>query len=156
MAEIDLRYRLSGLSRGEASSPKVQPLAAVIAGLLAGLVLLLMLEFLAVVIYDEPPWKLFRAIAAMVFGPDTLEPDDEYQLGAMALGLGLHFSFSVLYALAFCRLLVEFPSEVAPWLGMLFGVVLYSVDLYGFSNLFPWLSAMRSFDTLVSHALFGL
>lgn len=130
--------------------------AAVAAGLLAGGVMLLLTEFLAIAIYDESPWKIFRMMAAMVRGAAALEPADEYDASLVAIGLALHFSFAVLYSLALAWIVTELPRGCAALTGVLFGLALYYANFYGFTTLFPWFISFRTVDILAVHAVFGL
>lgn len=130
--------------------------AAIWAGSFAGAFMLLALVFVAVTIYDESPWKLPRMIAATIRGPAALQPADEFDIVLVGLGIGLHFALSLLYAFALLGLIADVKRWTAPYLGLAFGVALYFVNLYGFTQLFPWFSELRTADTLAAHALFGL
>ena len=129
--------------------------AAIAAGLVAGAVTLLFLEFFAVSVYDESLWQVLRMMAAMVRGPAALEPADEFDAAVVGLGLALHFSFAILYSLALASLVNDLPPAYAPLAGAIFGVALYYANFYGFANLFPWFITHRTVDTLAAHALFG-
>jgi len=129
--------------------------AAIAAGLVAGAVALLLLEFLAISIYDESPWKIFRMMAAMVRGREALDPSDEFDAGLVAIGLALHFAFAMLYSLALACLIADVPRAYAGLAGALFGIALYYANFYGFATLFPWFTSHRTVDTLLVHAVFG-
>ena len=129
--------------------------AAIFAGLTAGIVALLLTEFIALTIYDESPWQIFRMMAAMVRGSAALEPADEYDAGIVALGLALHFGFALLYSLALSCVIAELPRAYAGLAGVLFGLALYYANFYGFASLFPWFGSHRTVDTLAVHAVFG-
>ena len=129
--------------------------AALQAGLLAGTAVLLVLQVLAVVAYDESPWKLLRMVAALARGPQALEPDDEFDAAVIATGLLLHYALAMLYGLALACVLTDTPRRHAGLVGVAFGVALHYGNLYGFTALFPWFSEMRTVDTLVAHAFFG-
>ena len=138
------------------SRRRVQPLAALKAGLAGGAAALVLLQFFGVVVYDESPWKLLRMIAAMARGPAALEPDDEFDAALVATGLSLFFAFSMLYALALSPFAAEWPRRLAPALGVACGAALYYVNFYGFTELFPWFASLRTIDTFLVHVIFGL
>src|SRR5689334_11244425 len=71
-----------------AAAPRRTPraLPAIQAGLFAGAIALLLLQFAGIVIYDESPWNLMRLFAALARGPAALEPEDEFDAGLVALG----------------------------------------------------------------------
>ena len=129
--------------------------AAILAGTMAGIVALALTEFIALTIYDESPWQIFRMMAALVRGPAALEPADEFDAAIVAIGLALHFGFALLYSLAAACLIAELPRAYATLLGALFGIALYYANFYGFATLFPWFTSHRTVDTLVVHAVFG-
>jgi hypothetical protein len=132
------------------------PRAALQASFLAGTVLLLMMQFIGTVAYDESPWKLLRMVAALARGPGALDPDDEFDLAIVASGLTLFYALAMLYGLALACILTESPRRHASLLGIAFGIALYCANFHGFTALFPWFAAYRTIDTVVAHALFGL
>lgn len=129
--------------------------AALAAGILAGILAFLLLQAFAVVVYDEPFWRLPRMIAAMVRGPAALEPDDDFDAALAAIAVGLWLALSSLYSLALACLIADMPRRYAAWMGIAFGAALYFVNFHGFTALFPWLAPLRTLDTLAVHALFG-
>jgi hypothetical protein len=130
--------------------------AALQAALFAGSVLLLMMQFIGAVAYDESPWKLLRMVAALARGPGALEPDDEFDFAIVATGLMLFYALAMLYGLALACVLTDSPRRHASLLGIAFGIALYCANFHGFTAIFPWFAAYRTVDTMVAHALFGL
>jgi hypothetical protein len=130
--------------------------AAIGAGLFADSVLLVALVMLSVVIYDESPWKILRMMAAIVRGESALAPGGAFDLELVAIGVLMHFALSLLYAFALAGVLVDFRRWFAPWVGLLFGVALYFANFHGFTRMFGWFAELRTPDTLLAHALFGL
>ena len=126
------------------------------AGLVAGAIALAAMIAISVAAYDESPWKLLRMMAAIVAGPAVLAPADEFDAGIVLAGLGVHFALAVLYMAALRSVLRDVPREAAPLAGMAFGIALYVANLHGFTALFGWFEEMRTPDTFVAHALFGL
>ena len=132
------------------------PRAALQASLFAGTVLLLAMQFIGAVAYDESPWKLLRMVAALARGPGVLDPDDEFDFAVVATGLALFYALSMLYGLALACILTESPRRHASVLGIAFGIALYGANFHVFTAMFPWFAAYRTIDTVVAHALFGL
>jgi len=52
-------------------------------------------------------------------------------------------------------LIVEFTPGNAPWVGVACGALLYLVNFYGFTGLYPWMIEMRGGVTFFAHLLFG-
>lgn len=129
--------------------------AALAAGVFAGTAAILLMQWIAMLAYEESPWKLPRMMAALLTGPAAL--DDEATFSApVALGFAVHYTLSILYALALAGVLASLQREHAPLVGAFFGLALYAANLHGFTHLFPWFAEMRTLDTLVAHVLFGL
>jgi len=139
-----------GLARARPSAA-----AALQAALFAATVSLVVMLFIGVVAYDESPWKFLRMVAAMAKGAGALEPDDEFDLAIVALGLALYYALAMLYGLAAAPLLGDCPRHYANVMGLAFGLALYCVNFHGFTLLFPWFSEFRTVDTLFAHLAFG-
>jgi hypothetical protein len=148
--------RTLGARARRLSRRRVQPLAALKAGLLASVAALFLLTFFGVVVYDESPWRLMRMIAAMVRGPAALEPDDEFDAALAAIAMLLFFALAALYSLALSALVSDSPRRYGALIGIAFGVALYHANFFGFTAIFPWFASLRTIDTLVVHAVFGL
>jgi hypothetical protein len=155
-AMVEIQSTLANRARPRAFARRPDVTAAALAGGFAGAFLLFTLMFLSVSIYDEAPWKLPRMIAATIRGPEVLQPADEFDFAIVGLGIGLHFALSLLYAFALLGLIIDVKRWTAPYVGLAFGVALYFVNLYGFTQLFPWFAELRTADTLAAHAIFGL
>ena len=153
--ELSIPSRTLGAAARGLARARPSARASLQAALFAGTVLLLVLEFIGIVAYDESPWKLLRMVAAMARGPAALEPDDEFDFAIVATGLALFYALSMLYGLAIASLLTDSPRRHASVVGIAFGLALYSANFYGFTALFPWFAADRTIDTLVAHALYG-
>lgn len=147
--------RFLGLAARRITRAGPSAAAALQAGLFAGTAVLVVLQVLAVVAYDESPWKLVRMMAALARGPEALEPADEFDATLVATGLALHYALATLYALALACILTDTPRRHASVVGIAFGVALYFGNLHGFTALFPWFAEMRTVDTLVAFAFFG-
>ncbi|MNF08860.1 hypothetical protein D3C80_2093830 [compost metagenome] len=47
-------------------------------------------------------------------------------------------------------------TPVALVAGGLYGVLLYGLNLYAFTALYPWFTQVRGWDTLLTHVFFGM
>src|SRR5436305_10756176 len=121
MTQAQLTRKAVHAERARPGRRRLRPLPAIQAGLVAGIAALLLLQFFAVVVYDESPWKLARALAAMARGPSVLEPHDEFDAAIVAVAATLFLAISVLYSLALACLVSEAPRRFAPALGAAFG-----------------------------------
>ncbi|HUQ27285.1 MAG TPA: hypothetical protein VM051_01750 [Usitatibacter sp.] len=156
MHQLSIPSRTLGASARGFARARPSTTAAIHAALFAGTVVLLVLEFIGIVAYDESAWKLLRMVAAMARGPGALEPDDEFDFPVVAIGLTLFYAISALYGLAIACILTETPRRHAAVVGIAFGLALYAANFHGFTAIFPWFAANRTIDTLIAHALYGL
>jgi len=68
----------------------------------------------------------------------------------------IHFALSVTYALIPATLHDRMNAWLSPLAGALYGLVIYVINLYGFTALFPWFAASRDWATLLTHLVFGI
>jgi hypothetical protein len=153
MAEILIARRIDA-TRGTAGRRRADAGAALVAGVAAGSALLTLLVLLSVGLYDEPAWKIPQMIGALLRGPDAAALR-VFDPALAALGVAVHFTLSLLYALAFAGLTVDLRRNYA-LAGMLFGATLYLANFHGFTQLFPWFLELRTPDTLAAQAFYGL
>lgn len=96
-----------------------------------------------------------RLTAALVLGPTVLPPASGGETEILLWASAIHAGLSLFYA---ALLLPLRRSRLMPVLlvGAGFGVLLYLVNLYGLTVLFPWFKAARSGATLAAHIAFGV
>ena len=130
-------------------------LAAIVAGTLSTLAQLLL--WIAV---GEDAWTLLlrdaRLTAMLALGEPAASPSVGFNARIMLTATGIHFALSIIYAallLPVAKRLALIPSLLA---GAGFGALLYFVNLYGFTSIFPWFTQARGGITLAVHLVFGL
>jgi hypothetical protein len=156
MVGFNLPQRLPARGRPLPAFGNLDFAAATISGVAAGTLCLLAMATLSTSLYDESAWKLPRMAAAVLAGPAALEPDDEFSVALVALGILVHFGLALLYGIVVATLVKDMPEAAAPWIGMTFGVAAYFANFYGFTQFFPWFAQLRTLDTLATHVLFGI
>lgn len=130
--------------------------AAVWAGLISGAVFV-MLEMLMVPLFlDGSPWGPPRMIAAIALGEGVLPPPATFDLGILVAAMVVHFALSVLYAIALAVVVERVGFGLALAIGTGFGLLLYVVNFYGFTAVFPWFAMARNWVSVFAHAVFGL
>lgn len=129
------------------------------AGVVAGTVATLIQLLLWLIFADDFPAILFRdarLTAALALGESVLQPSASFDAGIMLVAVLLHFTLSIAYAALFAQLVAGVDSGYSALLaGAGFGVVLYIVNLYGFTAIFPWFAAARGWIALSAHVVFG-
>jgi hypothetical protein len=135
--------------------------AILLSGAAAGVFSTLVQVVLWLVFTDEFPAILFRdarLAAALVLGRPVLPPPATFDAGVMLVATLIHFALSLVYA-AFIALLSKrlagVPAVLAVLAGALSGVALYAVNLYGFTEIFPWFVQARGWIALAAHVAFG-
>lgn len=134
--------------------------AAIAAGIIAGVIFIVLEMVLVPVAGLGTPWVPIRMIAAIVLGPDVLPPPDTFSLPIFVVAMLVHFSLSILYAniyaviwRGFLRFSVRLPTALPQGL---FGLVIYLINFYGFTALFPWFAGARNWISILTHITWGL
>lgn len=108
--------------------------AATWSGIIAGVVFLALEMVMVPVFGGGSPWGPPRMMAAM----------------------GLHFVLSIVYAVIFALAVSRLSLGPALGLGGVGGLILYLVNFYGFTALFPWFAMARNWISIFGHLVFGL
>ena len=134
--------------------------AAVWAGIIAGVVFLVLEMAMVSMFLGGSPWDPPRMMAAIVLGERVLpmpgQPPPPLTATVVLTALGVHFVLSTIYALILSALIARLPSSAAIAVGIVFGVTLYVVNFYGFTAVFPWFAMARNWVSIFAHAVFGL
>ncbi len=136
---------------------KLEPKAAIWAGLMAGAVFVLFEMLLVATVGGDSPWAPPRMMAAIALGRDVLPPPATFDLGIMGAGMAVHFALSILYAfiLGWAISRWRLGLSVSILVGIVFGLAIYAVNFYLFTDLFPWFAMARNWMTILAHAVFG-
>lgn len=133
---------------------RLTPKLLLLPGLAGGLLKLLFETAVAPAVLLAP-WAIIRRTAGIVLGWSAIDRPDELDPGVALVGLGVHLALSLVYGAALVPILRLLTLGRGIAAGVIFGLVLYLVNFYGFSAIFPWFVALRGPLQLVSHALFG-
>lgn len=128
--------------------------AWVLSGIIAGGIFLLLALALVPLVLGGSPWGLPRMIAAIVMGEGVLTPET-FSLGVILVAVGVHFVLSLIYAFAFALVIGRMHLGPALLTGIAGGFVLYLINFYGFTVLFPWFAAARNGLVIINHLVFG-
>ncbi len=133
--------------------------AAVYAGLAAGILATGVQVVLWAAFTDALPAILFRDsrfAAAIVMGREVLPPPTSFDWRVMLVATLVHFALAVTYGLILARLIGGLRTLQALLVGAAFGLLLYGVNMYGFTAAFPWFASARDWITASTHAAFGI
>jgi len=129
--------------------------AAALAGLVAGLVFLIM-EMALVAATTGSPWGPPRMIGAIIMGRDVLPPPATFDLTVVMAAMVVHFGLSIVLGVVWALLAGRFAGWLAVVLGAAFGLVAYVFFFYGWTAVFPWFAMARGWIGIVSHIVFGV
>jgi hypothetical protein len=129
-------------------------IAAVWAGLLSATLFMLISVAIPWLLLGDPGLHL-RLIASLALGPSVIPSDGEAGVLVPLLGVAILLILSVLFACV-----VAFVVHREGWIlsamgGALLGLVLYVINFWTMSLLFPWLFTLRNWMLLLGHVVFG-
>jgi len=132
--------------------------AAVKAGLVAGIVFMMLEMALVATVGGESPWGPPRMIAAIAMGKEVLPPPATFDMMIMLVAMVVHFTFSILLGIVFALI-----ADMARWTltasaiaGLVFGLLFYAFGFYVMTAVFPWFAMARGTVSIFAHAVFGL
>lgn len=131
---------------------------AVKAGLVAGLVFLILEMVLVGTVGGGSPWGPPRMIGAMVLGEGVLPPPATFDLTVVLVAMAVHFILSIILAVIFGLLIGgrAFETPVLLLLGGVFGLVVYFVNFYGMTAVWPWFEMARNWISIFAHIVYGV
>jgi hypothetical protein len=125
------------------------------AGFVGGVVVLVLEMILAPVFMNLGPWVPARMTAAITMGTVMLPPPDTFDLSVVLPSAIIHFALSLIYALIFAFIAKGRSMRADALLGAGFGLLLYVINFYGFTALFPWFVEMRHWSTVLAQLVYG-
>ncbi len=133
--------------------------AGVWAGLIAGLVFLMLEMGLVWMIQGQSPWGPPHMMAAMVLGKDVLPPMGiwaPFDFKIVMTAMMIHLPVSIAYGLIGAWLLHRFDWAGGLMIGAGFGLAIYIVNFYVVAPAaFPWFEMGRNWIGAFSHVVFG-
>jgi hypothetical protein len=137
--------------------------SAALAGIAAGVAATLFQIALWFASSEPLPDILFRdarLTAAILMGRRVLPPPATFDGSVMLVATLVHFALSIAYGLGLSAMLSRLVTPLGLprrlLVGAVFGLVLYAVNMHGFTLVFPWFSIARDWITAATHAVFGM
>lgn len=137
----------------------VDPVMVLVAGLAAGTIaslVQLLLWWLCDIPLRETIFRDIRLTAALIMGKTILPPMSGMSWNVFLIAMLIHTALSMLYALLPAYLVGHWPSGSTILAGVFYGLVIFAVNMYGFTILFPWFEVVRDWITLLTHLVFGV
>jgi hypothetical protein len=108
---------------------------------------------------DTGTWGTMRMVAAIVMGQGVLESAG-FSVAVVTVALLIHYVLGLFSGVAVGILISGFNWEQSPGMmqaiGAAFGTVIYLVNFFALSQLFPWFVELRGWSTFVGHLVFGM
>jgi uncharacterized membrane protein YagU involved in acid resistance len=127
------------------------------AGLIGGVVFMMMEMLLVWLVQGQSPWGPPRMIAAMVMGEDVLPPPADFSFGIMMVAMMIHFMFSIIYGLIGAWMVHRFDMGMALLIGAVYGLAIYIANFHiVVPAMFSWFVMARGAISIISHIAFGM
>lgn len=130
--------------------------AAIWSGIIAGAVFMMLEMVLVPVFLGGSPWGPPRMIAAIAMGKEVLPPPDSFALVPLMVAMMIHLVMSIVLAAILGVIVGRLGTAAALMAGAVFGLVLYLVNFYGMTAVFPWFAMARNWVTIFAHVMFGV
>ena len=124
------------------------------AGLIGGLIMLLV-SILLPWIFLGDPLLIVRIIASVLLGPAVISPQAGLVPGIYVVAILTHFSLSLFFALLIVLIFHRWGMIVAFIGGAIMGLIIYFMNYYTFSLIFPWLLPYHTWMLLTGNIVFG-
>jgi hypothetical protein len=136
-------------------------LAAAVAGLAAGAVLMVLELAWAALFGGAGPWRISQLVAALVLGPGTLQVSPyHFDAVVVMLALSTHYLLGVGFGMVLGFILAGFHYDTSlaamQLIGAAFGLLLYLLNFFVLTQLFPWFAELRGWATFMAHLIFGV
>ncbi len=136
------------------SLPPIDWLAILWAGLLSGLAMLILSIILPWMILGDP-LLIIRLMASLLLGPQVIPLRSGLVPGIYLVALITHFSLSLFFTVLIVLVFHRWGMLVAFIGGAIFGLLIYIVNYFSFSTVFPWLRPYGNWMLLAANVLFG-
>ena len=130
--------------------------SAILSGVIAGFIFVILEMIMVPLFAGGSPWGPPRMIAAVILGSEVLPPPATFEPGMMLVAILVHLSLSIIFGLILAAFIHQLNMARSIYFGLAFGIVLYIINFYIFTEFFPWFVNARNWITVFSHAVFGL
>lgn len=131
--------------------------AAIVAGIIAGIVFLMMEMFLMPLFGFAPSmWAPPRMIGAIGLGEGALPPPPTFDLTIVMVAMAIHFANSIVFAIVVAFIIRNLSMGAAIGVGIVAALLLYVFVFYIMTaGPWPWFANGRNWLNIVAHIVFG-
>jgi hypothetical protein len=136
--------------------------AAAVAGFAAGAVLMVLDLIWSAVFDPHGPWRISHMVAPILTGsPPPAGAGYAFDVGVVAIALITHYVLGVVFGAVMAFLMAQLRLDTSPdravAAGAVLGLLLYLLNFEVLAaGFFPWLAALRGWETIAAHGLFGI
>ncbi len=142
------------------SKPSIDWKAAIWAGIIGGIVFMVLEMAMVAIFLGKSPWGPPHMIAAIVLGKSVLPmpggPPPMLTGTVLLSAMLVHFVLSIIFAFILAWVITGRTYSTAVGIGAVFGVLLYLVNFYILTGIFPWFAMARTWVTIFTHISFGI
>jgi type IV secretory pathway VirB2 component (pilin) len=137
-------------------STRLSPVAGVLAGLVAGAAYLAAQMSFAATIHGGAAGAPLQRIAAILLGPDAVDPGEALSVAVIGMALLIHFALAAVYGRLIDWTVRGRGGLEAIGRGAALGLVVYLIDYWLLAPIaFQWFDEARGLTTVADHLLFG-
>lgn len=129
--------------------------AAISAGIVGGLVFAVLEMVMVPLLLGLSPWTPLHMIGAIALGPGAMVSPDTFDLRIVSVAVAVHMALAILYAIVLAFIVARLDIGAATIAGAVFGLVLYGINFYGFTQWFPWFADHRDWIAIFTHVVQG-
>ncbi|AJP57054.1 hypothetical protein UC34_08670 [Pandoraea vervacti] len=133
--------------------------AAAVAGFVACAFFSAVEMLMVLLVTGQSPWVPPRMVAAIVFGPGILNQPATFDVSIVAMALLVHAAIGVVLGIVLGAIIAPFRLDsdivTVSIAGGVFGLVVYIVNFYVMTQIFPWFMESRGWAMLAGHLIFG-
>lgn len=126
--------------------------AAIWAGLISGLLYLIVGSLLSGILYGNFLLPI-RMTAAFIWGSPSIL--DEPSAAMIIIALVVHFILSIVFGTIVAFVIHRWGLVVGIVGGAALGLALYGINFFALTEFFPWFSGLRGWAMIISHIVFG-
>ena len=143
------------VTSGVAARPSIDWSSAIWSGIIAGAVFMMLEMVMVPMFLGGSPWGPPRMIAAIGMGKGVLPPPDTFALVPMVVAMAIHFMLAIVLAVVLALFVNRVGLGMAVLAGAVFGLVVYLINFYGLTAVFPWFEMARNWVSIFAHMMFG-
>jgi hypothetical protein len=143
------------MAQGNLSPVLVDWRAAVLAGLAAGTLFLILNLVLIPEIIGGTTEVVLRYFASIVLGPGAVSPSSGFGPLTIITAILLHYLLSIIFAFVVAYVVHRWGVVGGTIGGAILGLSIYLINMYTLTLLFPWFFTMENTLFLIVHIIFG-